>query len=131
MNEIPDNAVFLPLKGEFYHAFIRKDKTYELRGVFAQFKPNRITKGRPVIVSRGYSTPDRVCGVIGDVRIFNSIDEAMKSDIWSKIVPDSIKTDVQPLLKYYRERYTQFIAFEIVFNQKPLIPETDNTMEMF
>ncbi len=108
-------SIFLPLKSVFFNAFLSRTKSYELRGIRAQFTPDNIVTGKSIIVSRGYSKFQRMTGTIGKVRVFNSMNDAMRSDIWYKIMSLEIKAEsVAPFLEYYRKKYEKFIAFEII-----------------
>lgn len=109
--------LFVPLTTEFYRAFASGIKTYELRGINHQFNERTVTKGKRVVLSRGYNTEDRLSGRVGDVRLFKSLSEAQNSDVWAKIIPGGkSEGKVCETLSLLQLNYERFIAFQVVLN---------------
>ena len=55
--------LFIPLKTEYYRQFEAGTKTHEYRQ-YGKFNERTCAIGRPVILRRGYSTPDILSGTI-------------------------------------------------------------------
>lgn len=66
---IVDKPLFIPLKAEFYDAFVRGEKSEELRKWGPRWNAKVCAVGRQVILSRGYGKQHRKSGVIKMVRI--------------------------------------------------------------
>lgn len=64
-----EKPLFIPLKGEFYDAFVRGEKTTEYRPYGPRWNERVCRVGRPVVLSRGYGKCNRWCGMITGFRI--------------------------------------------------------------
>lgn len=60
--------LFIPLKTEYYRAFENGSKRHEYRLYGRRWNEKVCVFGRAVILSRGYSTPDRLSGTITSFR---------------------------------------------------------------
>lgn len=60
--------LFIPLKTEYYRAFENGTKTHEYRRYGGPWNERTCFVGRPVTLSRGYSTPDRLSAVVKGFR---------------------------------------------------------------
>lgn len=58
--------LFIPLKGKFYDAFERGEKTVEYRKLGPRWSAETCRVGRDVVLSRGYGKKNRLCGWITD-----------------------------------------------------------------
>ena len=56
--------LFIPLKTEYYRAFENGTKPAEYRPYGKRWNEQSCYLGRPVVLARGYSTPDRLNGRI-------------------------------------------------------------------
>jgi hypothetical protein len=61
-------ALFLPLKREWYEAFLSGEKTEEFRPNISRWSAKICRIGRPVILSLGYGKSSRALGVISGWR---------------------------------------------------------------
>jgi hypothetical protein len=59
-----EKPLFIPLKGEFFDAFERGDKTTEYRPYGKRWNEVVCRIGRPVVLSRGYGKQRRMVGRI-------------------------------------------------------------------
>jgi hypothetical protein len=66
---IVEKPLFIPLKAEFYDAFVRGEKSEELRKWGPRWNAKVCAVGRLVILSRSYGKQHRVRGIIRMVRI--------------------------------------------------------------
>lgn len=67
-----NKPVFIPLKGQYYDAFISGDKVEELRLYGPRWNEKTCYIGRPVLLSRGYGKAHRANGVIAGFRRQNA-----------------------------------------------------------
>lgn len=115
MGKKPSETLFVPLSAEFYMAFEGGHKTWELRGIRSQFNERTVVTGKKVTLSLGYNTPHRLHGHVGEVRTFDTIDEALESDIKEKIIPSIIhEKKVESMKSILMLNYDRFIAFEVI-----------------
>jgi hypothetical protein len=56
--------LFIPLCSRYYDLFVSGDKSHELRRYGPRWNEKVCAIGRPVTLSRGYGTKDRMSGVI-------------------------------------------------------------------
>ena len=73
--------LFIPLRTEFFEAFLRGDKRSELRLYGPRWNERTCPPGRPVILSKGYGKAHRLNAVISvflkrDARTFGSTYQA-------------------------------------------------------
>lgn len=59
-----DNALFIPLKTEYYNAFINGEKVEELRRHGTRWNEKSCALGRDVTLSKGYGKSNRSSAVI-------------------------------------------------------------------
>jgi hypothetical protein len=64
-----EKPLFIPLKGEYYDAFVRGEKTTEYRPYGPRWNERVCRVGRPVVLSRGYGKRHRRHGTITEFRI--------------------------------------------------------------
>ena len=62
----PPRRLVVPLKEQYFRAFQRGTKTWELRAVGPMFNPERVQTGRLVLLMRAY-TKDQLEGTIGRI----------------------------------------------------------------
>lgn len=86
--------LFVPLANEPYRRFAAGTKTVEVRQYGPRWNRNTVQAGRPVILSRGYSTPDRLFGTVGRVTVANSVRELPD---WAKAGADLRDVQLVPL----------------------------------
>jgi hypothetical protein len=111
--------IFIPLFREFYEAYIRGAKSFELRGVTPVFNSTRIKSGIDVIISCGYGHNHRRNALIGAVYLYNSMSKVKSSSIYDEIIPQYLQgSNVDDFLKTYDSKYKYFIAFEIILKEK-------------
>ncbi len=109
------SKLFVPLSAEFYMAFEKGDKTWELRGIKNQFNEQTVFTGKEVTLSLGYNTPHRLHGRVGEVKTFDTIDEALESIIGEKIIPPIIhQKKIESMKSVLMLNYNKFIAFEVI-----------------
>lgn len=101
-------ALFVPLYNDPYWRFARGSKTVEVRQLGPRWNRRTVYAGRPVVLSRGYSTPDRARGCIGRVARASSVPDLPH---WAKAGADL--RDVQEVLPYF-DPDSQVIAFEVL-----------------
>lgn len=110
-----NNRVFVPLKDEYYTAFVDGEKSWELRGISPQYNEETIQIGRTVEIRKGYSTGDSKWGVITNYEIFESVADIADTPLFTQILPgvtrDKFIADVTNLVS----DYDAYIAFEIGF----------------
>lgn len=63
-----DKPLFIPLKAEYYDAFVRREKSEELRKWGPRWNNKVCAVGRQVVLSRGYGKTNRMRGIIRMVR---------------------------------------------------------------
>ncbi len=61
---VAPKPLFIPLKTEYYRAFERGEKDVEYRLNGPLWNEARCSVGYPVVLRRGYSTPDILHGVV-------------------------------------------------------------------
>lgn len=107
-------VIFIPVFKEFYKAYVLGTKTYELRGAYGGFSPNRIKSGFKAVVSCGYGQNHRRNATIGAVYLYNSIDAVKSSGLFNKIVPDALQgSNIDEFLNNYALNNSHFIVFEL------------------
>ena len=82
--------LFIPLKTEYYEAFVNGDKTEELRLYGPRWNEKTCFPGRDVILSKGYGKQNRVSGKIWKFKkqhgtTFGSTYEAALMDVYGKL----------------------------------------------
>lgn len=109
------NRLFVPLKTEPFNWFKSGNKIFELRNQVGQYNKNQIITGRKIELRRGYSTNDKLFGVIGQVVWVNEIDDLFNQINYSKIVPEALNLESakQEIFKMLRNN-SGFVAFEII-----------------
>lgn len=60
--------LFIPLKTKYYREFESGSKTHEYRRYGGPWNERTCAVGRPVTISRGYSTPDRLSAIVKGFR---------------------------------------------------------------
>ena len=83
MNDLP---LFIPLKSEFYAAFIAGTKITEYRRHGPGWNAKTCQVGRRVVLSKGYGKAHRVTGTI---IAFTVSAEPTKTDAWRKCYGDA------------------------------------------
>ena len=63
-NNKPERPLFVPLKTEFFAAFLDGSKTTEFRQYGPRWNENTCRPGRRVVLSRGYGKHHRLGGVV-------------------------------------------------------------------
>lgn len=76
-HEMP--ALFIPLKGEYYDAFMDGSKKEEFRVYGPRWNERTCPVGRRVVLSRGYGIKHRAAGIIIG---FEVREEPTKSEAW-------------------------------------------------
>ena len=76
-----DRPLFIPLKAEFYDAFLAGTKTTEHRRNGPRWNAKTCPVGRRVVLSKGYGKGNRVMGTI---IAFNVSAEPTKTEAWRK-----------------------------------------------
>ncbi len=71
--------LFIPLKTEFYEAFVSRTKTVEYRRYGARWNERTCTVGRRVVISKGYGRQHRRTGVITG---FEVPDDPCRTEAW-------------------------------------------------
>lgn len=61
-------TLYIFLKTEYYRAFESGDKRHEYRPYGKRWNEATCSVGRPVMLCRGYSTPDRIAGTVASFR---------------------------------------------------------------
>ena len=63
--------LFIPLKTEYYQAFVLGEKDTEYRKYGPGWNERTCWVGRPVVISKGYGKQNRTCGVIRSFAIID------------------------------------------------------------
>lgn len=87
------NNLFIPLKTEFYDAFVLGIKGSEYRPFGPRWNNDTCYPGRPVTISCGYGKAKRETGIISDVAVFHWADLPPRiitilDNLYSDIPPD-------------------------------------------
>ncbi len=106
--------LFVPLYNEPYWRFGRGSKTVEVRQLGARWNRRTVYTGRPAVLSRGYSTPDRATGCVGRVGVGPCVREL---PTWAKAGADL--RDVQVVSRFF-DPDLPVIAFEVLDLEWPI-----------
>jgi hypothetical protein len=82
---VAHGSLFIPLKSEFYDAFLAGTKTTEFRRHGPGWNAKTCTVGRRVVLSKGYGKAHRVAGTIV---AFEVSEGPTKSEAWRKCYGD-------------------------------------------
>ena len=79
MATVTDKPLFIPLRGEYFDAFVSGTKNTEFRKYGPRWNEKTCWVGRPVMLSRGYGKQSRRAGhIVG----FTVSREPTRSDDW-------------------------------------------------
>ena len=81
------SPLFVPLRAEYFDAFVSGDKTTEYRKYGAGWNERTCTRFRGVVLSRGYGKQDRHVGLITDFEISR---EPCSMDAWKACYGDQV-----------------------------------------
>jgi len=82
--------LFIPLKTEFYNAFVEGHKRTEYRRYGKRWNENTCMIGRQVVISKGYGKGHRYRGVIVE---FERSSEPTQTKAWRTCYGDQCKDD--------------------------------------
>lgn len=110
--------LFIPLATEPYRRFESREKTVEVRQYGRAWTERTVWTGRRATLSRGYSTPDRLHGFVGQVAVAPRL---VDTPLWVKrgaALQDVQRTDRyrvgEPGPKTYFDPDRPVLAFEVV-----------------
>lgn len=104
-------ALFVPLATEPYRRFEAGTKTVEVRQYGPRWHIRTVQRGREVVLSRGYSTPDRLRGVVMRVVVVPSVRDL---PAWAKEGADLRDVQLHPLRgRVFFDPDRPVLAFEV------------------
>lgn len=109
--QAPEDRLFVPLNTAPYRHFERGRKDMELRGYSPRFNEDTVYEGRAVELRRGYSTGDSIWRTIGDVYVFDGLDELVDEVDHTRIVPGASVREFKQSVWDMMGDYDRYIAF--------------------
>lgn len=121
LEKIKFDRLFVPLSSNPYDWFEGGKKEWELRKYGRQYNELHVRVGRLVELSKGYSSKNRLWGLITDIIRGKNLEEIFAQVHYTKILPEAISKEnaieiATTILRISPEKNQDLIAFKINFD---------------
>ena len=126
LEKIKFDRLFVPLSSNPYDWFESGKKEWELRRYGRQYNELHVRVGRLVELSKGYSSKNRLWGLITDIIQGKNLEEIFAQVHYTKILPEAISKEnaieiATTILRISPEKNQDLIAFKINFDIPKII----------